>query len=163
MTGHLRLFDPAELPAYDLELAGQFIRRLMGRGKRATAQRIFHEALDVIRKRVPDRDAMEVVCQAVEHVKPTVEVRPKRVGGATYQVPVQVNRTRQQSLAIRRLVNAARHKAGQPVALRLAEEILAASGPYPPAGPPGSCSPAVAPSPGEAPQPKTKCRNVHRL
>jgi small subunit ribosomal protein S7 len=67
-----------------------------------------------------------VFTQAVEHVKPTVEVRSKRVGGATYQVPMQVNRTRQQSLAIRWIIGAARGKTGRPMFLRLADEFMAA-------------------------------------
>ena len=68
----------------------------MWQGKKATAMRIFYGALDQIKKRMPDLNPIDVFTQAVEHVKPTVEVRSKRVGGATYQVPMQVNKTRQQ-------------------------------------------------------------------
>src|SRR5256884_4140336 len=75
---------------------------------------------------MPDVDLIEVFNQAVEHVKPSVEVRSKRVGGATYQVPMQVNRTRQQSLAIRWLIGASRSKAGKPMFIRLADELMAA-------------------------------------
>jgi small subunit ribosomal protein S7 len=75
---------------------------------------------------MPDADPVEVFTQAVEHVKPTVEVRSKRVGGATYQVPMQVNKTRQQSLAIRWIIQAARGKKGRPMHLRLADELMAA-------------------------------------
>jgi small subunit ribosomal protein S7 len=78
-----------------------------------------------IKKRIPDMDPLEVFTQAVEHVKPTVEVRSKRVGGATYQVPMQVNRSRQQSLSIRWIVGAARDKVGRPMYLRLADELIA--------------------------------------
>src|SRR5438094_3910107 len=87
-------------PVYGSKLASKFINCLMWQGKKATAQRIFYGALDQIKKRMADADPIEVFNQAVEHVKPTVEVRSKRVGGATYQVPMQVNRNRQQSLAI---------------------------------------------------------------
>ena len=108
------------------ELASKFINCLMWQGKKATAMRIFHGALEQIKKRMADADPVDVFTQAVEHVKPTVEVRSKRVGGATYQVPMQVNRTRQQSLAIRWIIQASRSKAGRPMHLRLAEELMAA-------------------------------------
>jgi small subunit ribosomal protein S7 len=113
-------------PRYGSKLASKFINCLMWQGKKATAQRIFYGALEQIKKRMPDTEPIDVFTQAVEHVKPTVEVRSKRVGGATYQVPMQVNRTRQQSLAIRWLIGAARSKAGRPMFLRLADEFMAA-------------------------------------
>jgi small subunit ribosomal protein S7 len=113
-------------PVYGSELASKFINCLMWGGKKATAMRIFYGAMDQIKKRMPDADPIEVFTQAVEHVKPTVEVRSKRVGGATYQVPMQVNKTRQQSLAIRWILGAARAKSGRPMYLRLADELMAA-------------------------------------
>src|SRR5205807_5309266 len=87
-------------PVYGSELASKFINCLMWQGKKATAMRIFYGALDQIKKRMPDLNPIDVFTQAVEHVKPSVEVRSKRVGGATYQVPMQVKRERQQSLSI---------------------------------------------------------------
>jgi small subunit ribosomal protein S7 len=113
-------------PRYHSKLASKFINCLMWQGKKATAQRIFYGAMDQIKKRMPDAEPLDVFTQAVEHVKPSVEVRSKRVGGATYQVPMQVNRTRQQSLAIRWIIQASRGKAGRPMLLRLAEELMAA-------------------------------------
>jgi small subunit ribosomal protein S7 len=113
-------------PVYKSELASKFINCLMWGGKKATAMRIFYNALDQIKKRMPDADPIEVFTQAVEHVKPTVEVRSKRVGGATYQVPMQVNKTRQRSLAIRWIIGASRGKSGRPMFLRLADELMAA-------------------------------------
>jgi small subunit ribosomal protein S7 len=113
-------------PVYNSKLASKFINCLMWQGKKATAQRVFYHALDQIKKRIADTNPIDVFTQAVEHVKPTVEVRSKRVGGATYQVPMQVNRTRQQSLAIRWIIHAARDKAGRPMSIRLAEELMAA-------------------------------------
>jgi small subunit ribosomal protein S7 len=113
-------------PHYGSKLASKFINCLMWQGKKATAMRIFYGALDQIKKRMADANPIDVFTQAVEHVKPTVEVRSKRVGGATYQVPMQVNRTRQQSLAIRWLIGASRGKAGRPMFLRLADELMAA-------------------------------------
>jgi small subunit ribosomal protein S7 len=113
-------------PQFGSKLASKFINCLMWQGKKGTAERIFYHALDQIKKRMPDANPIDVFTQAVEHVKPTVEVRSKRVGGATYQVPMQVNKTRQQSLAIRWIIGAARGKAGRPMFLRLADELMAA-------------------------------------
>jgi small subunit ribosomal protein S7 len=113
-------------PVYGSKLASKFVNCLMWQGKKATAQRIFYGALDQIKKRMPDANPIDVFTQAVENVKPTVEVRSKRVGGATYQVPMQVNKTRQQSLSIRWLIGASRGKAGRPMFLRLADEFMAA-------------------------------------
>ncbi len=113
-------------PRHGSKLASKFINCLMWQGKKATAMRIFYGALDQIKNRMPDADPIDVFTQAVEHVKPSVEVRSKRVGGATYQVPMQVNKTRQQSLAIRWIITAARSKAGRPMFQRLAEELMAA-------------------------------------
>jgi len=113
-------------PRYNSKLASKFINCLMWEGKKGTAQRIFYDALDQIKKRMPDVNPIDVFVQAVEHVKPSVEVRSRRVGGATYQVPMPVNKSRQQSLAIRWLINASRAKAGRPMFLRLADELMAA-------------------------------------
>ena len=95
-------------------------------GKKTTAQKVFYDALDEIRKRVPDREPIEVFTTAVENVKPHIEVRSKRVGGASYQVPMQVNRQRQQSLAIRWMLTAIRDKKGRPTHMKLADELVAA-------------------------------------
>lgn len=107
-------------------LVSKFINCLMWSGKKATATRIFYGAMDQIKKRMPDINPVDVFTQAVENVKPTVEVRSRRVGGANYQVPMQVKRERQQSLAIRWLITASRSKAGRPMFLRLADELMAA-------------------------------------
>jgi small subunit ribosomal protein S7 len=113
-------------PVYGSKLASKFMNCLMWQGKKATAQRIFYGAMEQIQKRMADANPIEVFTQAVENVKPSVEVRSKRVGGATYQVPMQVNKTRQQSLAIRWIIGASRSKAGRPMFLRLADELMAA-------------------------------------
>jgi small subunit ribosomal protein S7 len=113
-------------PRYGSKLASKFVNCLMMGGKKATAMRCFYGSLDLIQKRMPDANPIDVFTQAVENVKPTVEVRSKRVGGATYQVPMQVNRTRQQSLAIRWIIGAARGKSGRPMFQRLADEFMAA-------------------------------------
>lgn len=113
-------------PKFDSILASKFINCLMWDGKKTTAQAVFYNALDEIKKRVPDVESIEVFTQAVENVKPHIEVRSKRVGGASYQVPMQVSRQRQQSLAIRWILNAVRDKKGRPTHLRLADELTAA-------------------------------------
>lgn len=113
-------------PVYGSKLASKFINCLMWDGKKATAQRVFYDALDLIKKRVPDANPIDVFTQAVENVKPSVEVRSKRVGGATYQVPMPVKDRRKQSLAIRWIIRAARAKSGRPMFQRLADELLAA-------------------------------------
>ena len=102
-------------PKFDSLLASKFINCLMWDGKKTIAQNVFYNALDEIKKRVPDAEPIDVFEQAVENVKPHIEVRSKRVGGASYQVPMQVSRQRQQSLAIRWLLNAIRDKKGRPL------------------------------------------------
>ncbi len=111
---------------FNSTLVSKFINCLMWDGKKATATRIFYNAMDQIKKRIPDADPLEIFTGAVENVKPIVEVRSRRVGGANYQVPMQVKRERQQSLSIRWLINASRSKAGRPMFLRLADELMAA-------------------------------------
>ena len=113
-------------PRYNSKLVSKFINCLMWEGKKATSVRVFYGAMDQIKRRMPDADPLDVFTQAVEHVKPAVEVRSKRVGGATYQVPMQVKKERQQSLAIRWIITAARNKKGRPMHLRLADELMAA-------------------------------------
>src|SRR5262245_28868192 len=113
-------------PRFGSKLASKFINCLMWGGKKPTAMRVFYDAMDMIKTRIPDSDPIEVFTQAVENIKPTVEVRSKRVGGATYQVPMQVNKIRQQSLAIRWIIGAARGKKGRPMHQKLADELLSA-------------------------------------
>jgi small subunit ribosomal protein S7 len=95
-------------------------------GEKSTAQRVFYNALDIIKEKMPDVDPIDVFQQALENVKPAIEVRSRRVGGAAYQVPMQVNRNRQQSLAIRWILGAVREKKGRPTYEKLAEELMAA-------------------------------------
>jgi len=111
-------------PRYDSKLASKFVNCLMNDGKKSIAQRVFYLALDLIKERIQDEEPLEVFKQAVENVKPSIEVRSKRVGGATYQVPTPVSFKRQQTLAIRWILLAARGKKGRPMHLRLAEEFI---------------------------------------
>ncbi len=113
-------------PKFGSLLAAKFINCLMWEGKKSVAQNVFYDALDIIKERMPGEEPIEVFTQAVENVKPAIEVRSKRVGGAAYQVPMQVNRIRQQSLAIRWLLIAIREKKGRPTSQKLADELVAA-------------------------------------
>jgi small subunit ribosomal protein S7 len=113
-------------PRHDSPLASKFINCLMHDGKKSTAQKVFYDALDIIKKKVNDVEPIEVFNQAVENVKPSIEVRSKRVGGAAYQVPMQVNRPRQQSLAIRWILMAVRERKGRATHEKLADELVAA-------------------------------------
>jgi small subunit ribosomal protein S7 len=113
-------------PRHDSMLASKFVNCLMYDGKKSTAQKVFYDALDIIKTRITDVEPIEVFTQAVENVKPSIEVRSKRVGGAAYQVPMQVNRPRQQSLAIRWILMAVREKKGRATHEKLAEELVAA-------------------------------------
>jgi small subunit ribosomal protein S7 len=113
-------------PKYGSLLASKFINCLMHDGKKSVAQRVFYDALDIIKEKVPAEEAIEVFTRAVENVKPAIEVRSKRVGGAAYQVPMQVNRNRQQSLALRWILGACREKKGRAMHEKLAEEFIAA-------------------------------------
>jgi small subunit ribosomal protein S7 len=113
-------------PMYGSVLASKFINCLMYDGKKAVAQGVFYGALDIVKEKIPDKEPIEVFTQAMENVKPNIEVRSKRVGGAAYQVPMQVSRNRQQSLAIRWILQSVREKKGRATHQKLAEELLAA-------------------------------------
>lgn len=106
---------------YNSVLVSRFINYLMRRGKKSTAQKIFYGALSRLS---PDKnESFELMKRAVEAVMPRMEVRPRRIGGATYQVPVQLRRERSETLALRWLILAAREKRGRPMEEKLAGEI----------------------------------------
>jgi len=111
---------------YGSLLASKFINCIMRDGKKATATRVFYDAMDQIKSRMKDVDPIQVFTDAVANVKPSLEVRSRRVGGANYQVPMQVKAKRAESLAIRWIIAAIRAKSGRPTYLRLAEELMAA-------------------------------------
>ncbi len=113
-------------PQHGSLLASKFINCMMLDGKKSVIHRVFYDALDVIGERLKDAEPIDVFTQAIENVKPNIEVRSKRVGGASYQVPMQVNKNRQQSLAIRWILMACREKKGKPMHQKLAAELLAA-------------------------------------
>ena len=111
---------------YHSLLLAKFINGIMRKGKKGLAERIVYEAMDTIAARVTGTEALEVFQKAIENVKPEIEVRSKRVGGATYQVPVPVSPKRQLSLAMRWILDAARKRKGKAMSLRLADELVAA-------------------------------------
>jgi len=111
-------------PRYDSKLVSKFVNCLMPDGKKSVAQRAFYDAMDIVAKRVKDAPPVEVFETAVNNVKPLLEVRSRRVGGASYQVPMQVNPKRQQSLSFRWIIQSARSKKGKPMCERLAAELV---------------------------------------
>jgi small subunit ribosomal protein S7 len=113
-------------PKHGSVLAGKFVNSMMWSGKKSVALNVFYDALDEIAEKVKDAPAIDVFTQAIENVKPNIEVRSKRVGGASYQVPMQVNKNRQLSLAIRWILQSCREKKGRPMHEKLAGELLAA-------------------------------------
>lgn len=111
-------------PVYGDVLVAKLINKIMWDGKKTVAQKIVYEAFDYIREKT-GKDPLEVFQKAVDNVRPVLEVRPRRVGGATYQVPIEVQEPRKTSLALRWIVSAARAKKGRPMYLKLAEELIA--------------------------------------
>jgi small subunit ribosomal protein S7 len=108
---------------YNSELVGRVINKIMQRGKKGLAERIMYGSLQIIQERT-GRDPIEVFEQALSNATPMLEVKPRRVGGATYQVPVQIEGQRRQSLAIRWLLASARSRPGKTMQEKLANELL---------------------------------------
>jgi len=111
-------------PQYNSKLVSKFVNCMMWAGKKSTSQRIFYDAMGIISGKLADVPPVEVFEAAINNVKPLLEVRSKRVGGASYQVPMQVNPRRQQSLAFRWILASARGKKGKPMCQRLAGELM---------------------------------------
>jgi len=112
---------------FDSVLMSKFINSIMYEGKKSVATRVVYDAMDIVAKRVKEQPPLEVFEKAIGNCKPNVEVRSKRVGGSNYQVPMPVNRKRQQSLAFRWIREAARTKKGRPMSEALAQEIIDAA------------------------------------
>jgi len=109
---------------HNSELVARLINTIMERGKKSVAQQIVYGALDIIKERKKDVEALEVFLQALENVKPRLEVKSRRVGGATYQVPLEVPQERQVAVAMRWICGYARGRRGQPMKEALAAELL---------------------------------------
>ncbi len=112
-------------PVYNSVLVTKFVNCIMGSGKKSVAESIFYNAMDMIKERM-SQDPLPVFDKAVENVKPVVEVRSRRVGGATYQVPMEVRADRRQALAIRWLISYCRSRNEKTMSERLAGEIISA-------------------------------------
>ncbi len=113
-------------PLHESKLVSKFINNLMRSGKRGVAEKIFYSALDLIKERSGD-EGLEVFEKAIDKSSPVLEVKSRRIGGATYQVPVEVSRSRKQALAMRWIISAAKGRGGKTMADRLASELMAAA------------------------------------
>jgi len=113
-------------PRYNLQLVSQFVNCLMERGKKQVAERIFYNAMDIIQEK-SNEAPLDVFHKALTNVKPLLEVKSRRVGGANYQVPIEVRPDRRVALAIRWLINYSNSRPEKTMADKLANEILAAS------------------------------------
>jgi len=113
-------------PVYGDETVARFINKIMLRGKKSTAERIFYGSMELISKKT-GKDPLKVFRQAMDNVSPQVEVRPRRVGGATYQVPMEVRPDRKRSLAMRWLIGYSRNRNGKTMMEKLAAEFMDAS------------------------------------
>lgn len=117
-----RPIDPD--PRFNSVLVSKFTNGLMERGKKSLAQRIFYDAMDIVKTRMPEDDELTVFEEAMEKVRPKVEVKSRRVGGATYQVPMEVRQVRRNALAIRWIISFAKSRSGKSMSEKLAAEIM---------------------------------------
>ena len=117
-----RPIDPD--PRYNSVLVSKFTNGLMERGKKSTAMRIFYDAMDVVTSRIADEDPITVFEEAMENVRPKVEVKSRRVGGATCQVPMEVRQSRRNALAIRWIITFAKSRSGKSMSDKLAAELM---------------------------------------
>ena len=122
-----RKFHLSPDPLYQSALVEKFINHLMYDGKKSTARKVFYNSLELVKSKAKDKNPLAVFETAIKNVSPTVEVRSRRVGGATYQVPREVRPERRATLAFRWIIAASRAKKGKGMAEKLSEELLAAS------------------------------------
>jgi len=108
---------------YNSVIVSKFVNRMMMQGKKSIAIRIVHDAMDNLGKKT-EKEPLEVFLKALDNVKPQVEVKSRRVGGATYQVPIEIRETRREALAMRWLINAARARSGHEMSERLSSELM---------------------------------------
>jgi len=124
--GHIAKREPLADPVYQSQLVNKFVNSMMWDGKKSTAQSIFYDAMKKLEEKGGD-EALKLFKKAVENAKPVLEVKTRRVGGANYQVPVEVNPFRRQSLAIRWLLQYSRERAGKTMIDKLADELIDAA------------------------------------
>jgi small subunit ribosomal protein S7 len=125
--GHIAKREPLADPVYGSTLANKFVNSMMWDGKKSTAQTIFYEAMKKLEEKGGGDDALKLFKKAVENAKPLLEVKTRRVGGANYQVPVEVNADRRTSLAIRWLISYSRARGEKGMIDKLANELLDAA------------------------------------
>ena len=113
-------------PKFNSKVIGKFMNMLMERGKKSVAERIVYGAFDIIAKQLNEPDVIKVFNKALDNARPKLEVKPRRVGGATYQVPIEVRQERGTSIALRWIKDFAKGKKGRPMPEKLADEIIAA-------------------------------------
>ena len=113
-------------PKFNSNVVGKFINMVMLEGKKSIAERIVYGAFDIAKKQLDESDVLKVFHKAIDNTRPRLEVKPRRVGGATYQVPVEVRQERGTSIALRWIRDFAKNKKGKPMQEKLAEEIIAA-------------------------------------
>jgi len=118
---------PTPDPKYGDVLVNRFINNIMKNGKKHLAQTILYDALDIVGERVKNQNPLEVFKKAVNNVSPVIEIRARRVGGATYQVPTEVRPERRTALAIRWLISYAKERSDKSMSQKLAAELLAAA------------------------------------
>ncbi|MFH1665702.1 MAG: 30S ribosomal protein S7 [Candidatus Omnitrophota bacterium] len=116
--------EPLPDPKYNSRVLGKFINMVMERGKKSLAEKIVYGALEVIKEKAPEKDPLEVFMQALENSRPLLEVKSRRIGGATYQVPLEVKVDRGQFIAMRWIRDFARQQKGSAMREKLAAELL---------------------------------------
>jgi len=111
-------------PKYNSKLVTRFVNVIMAKGKKSIAEQILYNALDIVTKKLNNDNALEVLQKAIDNARPLLEIKPRRVGGATYQVPIEVKSDRGTSIAMRWVRDFARQKKGKPMEEKLADEIM---------------------------------------
>jgi len=113
-------------PKFNSKIVAKFVNMVMLEGKKSVAERIVYEAFEIAKKNLNEQDILKVFYKALDNVRPRLEVKPRRVGGATYQVPIEVRQERGTSIALRWIRDFAQSKKGRPMEQKLAEEIISA-------------------------------------
>jgi len=113
-------------PKFNSKVVAKFVNMVMIKGKKSTAERIVYGALDIVEKQLNEPEVLKAFCKAIDNARPRLEVKPRRVGGATYQVPIEVRQERGTSIALRWIRDFAKYKKGRTMREKLADEIIAA-------------------------------------
>ena len=113
-------------PKYSSKIVAKFVNMVMLEGKKSIAEKIVYGAFEIVKKNLNEQDILKVFYKALDNVRPRLEVKPRRVGGATYQVPIEVRQERGTSIALRWIRDFAQNKKGKPMDQKLAEEIISA-------------------------------------